>query len=106
MKTWLVRIMMNYCQDQLKYKQRFTFSQELYEIEAELNFTHLEIEEALSKLPDAGQRLIHLKYFQDVKNKDIAVSENIPEGTVKSRLHHALKALRKYLSEEGESDHV
>lgn len=106
MKTWLVRIMMNYCQDQLKYKQRFTVSQELHEIGAELNFTHLEIEEALSKLPDAGQRLIHLKYFQDVKNKDIAVSENIPEGTVKSRLHHALKALRKYLSEEGGSDHV
>lgn len=106
MKTWIIRIMINYCQDQLKYKKRFVDGQELYETRVELDFTHLEIEEALATLPDTAQRLIHLKYFQDVKNKEIAAIEKIPEGTVKSRLHHTLKALRKFLTEKGGADHV
>lgn len=103
MKTWIVRIMINYCQDQLKYKKRFVDSQALHDIGNELHFTHLEIEEALATLPEEGQRLIHLKYFQDAKNKEIAAIEKIPVGTVKSRLHHTLKALRKFLSEKGGS---
>lgn len=106
MKTWLIKIMMNYCQDQLKIKRRFISTEKLGEIKAYVNDSYLEIEEALETLPNKDQRLIHMKYFQDLKNKEIANIENIPEGTVKSRLHHCLKKLRKFLSEKGGTNHV
>lgn len=106
LKTWLVRIMMNYCQDQLRLKKRYIASEQLKEMGTSENYTSLEIEEALAVLSDKEQRLIHLMYFQDTKIKDIAIVENIPEGTVKSRLHKALRTLRSFLSEKGGEDHV
>jgi RNA polymerase sigma factor (sigma-70 family) len=106
LKTWLVRIMMNYCQDQIRTRKRFTSTETLHELGTNPNFTYLEIEEAVASLTDAEQRLIHLMYFQDIKIKEIAVIEKIPEGTVKSRLHKTLRSLRNFLSEKGGVDHV
>lgn len=106
MKTWLIRIMMNYCQDQLKKKKRFISSEVLQEIGGYSDDSNLEMEEAIASLSNSDQQLIFLKYFQNVKIKEIAESENIPEGTVKSRLHKALKSLRNFLTEKGDADHV
>ncbi|TQR20769.1 sigma-70 family RNA polymerase sigma factor [Psychrobacillus vulpis] len=106
MKTWLIRIMMNYCQDQLKKRKRFISNEVLQEIGFHSNDTTLEIEEAIASLTNSEQKLIFLKYFQETKIKDIAELEKIPEGTVKSRLHKALKSLRNFLTEKGDADHV
>lgn len=106
MKTWLIRIMMNYCQDQLKKKKRFISNESLMEQGYELNNKAMEIDEAIASLPAKDQQLIHLKYFQNTKIKEIAEIENIPEGTVKSRLHKALKSLRNFMTEKGETDNV
>lgn len=106
MKTWLIRIMMNYCQDQLKIRKRFISTEHLAEIETNDQLEVLEIEEALSTLSDAEQQLIHMKYFQDLKNKEIADINQIPEGTVKSRLHTTLKKLKKFLTDKEEANHV
>lgn len=106
MKTWLVRIMMNYCQDQLKKSKRFSASENLQSIGFNEDTTHLEMEEAIASLSSVEQQLIFLKYFQDTKIKEIAELEKIPEGTVKSRLHKALKTLRNFLTEKGDADHV
>lgn len=105
-KTWLIRVMMNYCQDQLKKRKRYTSSETLREIGAHANEAKLEIEEAIASLSNAEQQLIFLKYYQNTKIKEIAEIERIPEGTVKSRLHKALKSLRTFLSEKGDIDHV
>lgn len=90
----------------IEIKKAFYFNGEIREITVDVNDAYLEIEEALETLPNKDQRLIHLKYFQDLKNKEIAMIENIPEGTVKSRLHHSLKKLRKFFSEKGGTNHV
>lgn len=105
-KTWLVRIMMNYCQDQLKKHKRYSSSEVLQEIGFNEDMTHLEMNEAIASLSSVEQQLIFLKYFQNTKIKEIAEIENIPEGTVKSRLHKALKTLRNFLTEKGDVDHV
>lgn len=105
-KTWLTRIMMNYCQDQIKKKKRFTKNEALNEISTDNRSVQLELQEALQKLSEQEQQLVYMKYFQDTKIKDIAVIENIPEGTVKSRLHKIMKTLRQHLTEKGEMDHV
>lgn len=104
--TWLTRIMMNYCQDQLKKKKRFSNSELINEISVNNDLVQFELQEALSKLSEQEQQLVYMKYFQDTKIKDIAVIENIPEGTVKSRLHKIMKTLRQHLTEKGEVDHV
>ncbi len=106
MKTWLTRIMMNYCQDQLKKKKRFLNTEPVNEEPEKSNTVQLELQEALNKLSEQEQQLIYMKYFQDAKIKDIALMENIPEGTVKSRLHKIMKTLRQHLKEKGETDHV
>lgn len=106
MKTWLTKIMMNYCQDQLKIRRRFISTDQLKEIQSDVDYTYLEIEEAIETLSDIGQRMVYMKYFQDIKNKEIAAIEKIPVGTVKSRIHGYLKMLRKFLSEKGGSEDV
>jgi RNA polymerase sigma-70 factor (ECF subfamily) len=106
LKTWLIRVMINYCQDQVRLKKRYTSDELVAEMESHANFTSIEMEEALEKLTLAEQKLIHMMYFQDVKIKEIAVIERIPEGTVKSRLHKTLRTLRNFLSEKGGVDHV
>ena len=106
MKTWLVRIMMNYCQDQLKRRKRYSSSEILQEIGFSEDTTHIEMNEAIASLSSVEQQLIFLKYFQNTKIKEIAELEKIPEGTVKSRLHKALKSLKDFLSEKGDADHV
>lgn len=106
MKTWLTRIMMNYCQDQLKKKKRYLNTEPVNENPEKSDMVQLELQEALNKLSEQEQQLIYMKYFQDAKIKDIALMENIPEGTVKSRLHKIMKTLRQHLKEKGEMDHV
>ncbi|WP_019412587.1 RNA polymerase sigma factor, partial [Paenisporosarcina sp. TG20] len=71
-----------------------------------IDSVQLELQEALNKLSEQEQQLVYMKYFQDAKIKDIALMENIPEGTVKSRLHKIMKTLRRHLTEKGEMDHV
>lgn len=100
--TWLVRILLNVCHDMQKRKNRVEL-RETMEIEGEHNDSpKLEMIEAISQLPQEQQQLIYLKYFHDMKNIEIAHVQNIPEGTVKSRLHTALRKLRLYFSERRE----
>jgi len=100
--TWLVRILLNVCHDMHKKKSRIELRQTL-EIEDQYHDSpNLEIVEAISQLSHEQQQLIYLKYFQDMKNEEIASVQNIPEGTVKSRLHTTLRKLRLYFNEKGE----
>ena len=59
-----------------------------------------EMADIIASLPIEQQELIYLKYFQDMKNGDIAQLKQIPEGTVKSRLHTTLKRLRVLIGKE------
>lgn len=106
-KTWLIRIMINYCQDFIKKNNRVAFNED-YILQQSTNedYQYLEIEEALSQLDETQRQLLHLKYFHDVKIKDIAVMWNRPEGTVKTWLNKALKSLRGILEEKGENGRV
>ncbi len=50
---------------------------------------------AIERLPDALKQTLILAYFQDLKYREIAEIQNIPVGTVKSRLHAALAKLQE-----------
>ena len=52
-------------------------------------------EEWLSQISPKHARVMRLHVIREIPIKEIAVMEGIPEGTVKSRLYYARKALRK-----------
>ena len=54
-----------------------------------------ELQEQLSLLPDKLLAVVTLRYVGDLSMAEIAETLNIPAGTVKSRLHKALKVMRK-----------
>lgn len=49
----------------------------------------------LANLSMAQRQVVLMRFLDDMSLKEIAAALGIPEGTVKSRLHHALASLRK-----------
>ena len=56
--------------------------------------------DAIKKLPDTHREIIILRYYEHMKIEAIAVRIGINKGTVKSRLHYAVKYLRKIIPKE------
>jgi RNA polymerase sigma-70 factor (ECF subfamily) len=46
------------------------------------------------------QQMIYLRYFLELSEEETAGALGIPHGTVKSRLHRALKRLRARLDQD------
>lgn len=104
LKTWLVRIVINTCLMMKRKQRRIVITNDIQEQEQQNITSELfALNDVISQLPIEQQELIHLKYFKDLKNSEIATLQNIPEGTVKSRLHKTLKKLRHLLGEGGVS---
>jgi RNA polymerase sigma-70 factor, ECF subfamily len=59
----------------------------------EAGMQQLEIKQLLERLPDVQQQVITLFYLQDRSVEDVAHMLDLPEGTVKSHLHRARRAL-------------
>ncbi len=60
-----------------------------------------EVAGALSRLPLQHRELLVLAFIHELSGREIAAILEIPEGTVKSRLHAARRALRGELGPEG-----
>lgn len=54
---------------------------------------------AMAQLPDEQRKILELGYFTGLSCSEIAEHLEIPIGTVKSRLHAAMKKLRAELSD-------
>ena len=101
-KTWLIRIMMNYCRDVLKTQKRFVFDEEaLFQQGISDDYTYLEIEDAMKLLSEEQRELIYMRYLNEIKIKDIAEMTATPESTVKTRLYKTLGILKSYFEEKG-----
>jgi RNA polymerase sigma-70 factor (ECF subfamily) len=53
------------------------------------------LERLVADLPDGQREVLLLRFVEDMSLLEIASSLEIPTGTVKSRLHHALATLRE-----------
>ncbi len=49
----------------------------------------------MSVLPEPQREVLLMRFLDDMSTEEIATALDIPQGTVKSRLHNAIKALRK-----------
>lgn len=54
---------------------------------------YLELEQYLAQLPEAQREVITLFYLEEKSVEDVAHLLDLPEGTVKSHLHRARRAL-------------
>jgi RNA polymerase sigma-70 factor (ECF subfamily) len=59
-----------------------------------------ELSQAFIKLSAEHRAVVVLSHFADLTASEIASTLDIPVGTVKSRLHHALRALRAALDSD------
>jgi RNA polymerase sigma-70 factor, ECF subfamily len=53
------------------------------------------LREAVQALPEKHRQVVQLRFFKDAALPEIAMALGLSVGTIKSRLHHALKKLRK-----------
>lgn len=102
-QTWLTRILINCTKDIYKKTISYINLDELEHIAS----TYIEpVEEkwdlyyALDRLSEKHRTVIILKYYNEMKNKEIAEVMQIPEGSVAAYLTRAKEELRKYLKED------
>ena len=63
-------------------------------VSKETNSSRSELAAVLAVLPDEQREVLLMRFVDDMSLQEIATALNIPLGTVKSRLHHALQKLR------------
>jgi RNA polymerase sigma-70 factor (ECF subfamily) len=54
------------------------------------------LQEAIDRLPPGQRAVVCLRHIEGLSVQEVAQALGIPEGTVKSRLHHARRQLRRY----------
>lgn len=59
-----------------------------------------EMDRALAQLSTQHRAVVILKHYAGLSNPEISEALDVPEGTVRSRLHYAMQALRAALEAE------
>ena len=98
--AWFSQILVNVCRTKLRQRsRRRTVDVEEVDVEAadpfKASLARDTVGRALSALSDELRMVVVLRYWGDMSLAEIAERLNIPIGTVKSRHHAALAALRR-----------
>ncbi len=104
---WAYKILSNRCADWVRERQR---ERKLSDRSAPGGICCQEtsggeydsLKSALARLPGGQRALLSLRYADGYSTGEIAEILGVPEGTVKSRLHHAREQLRRLM--EGHSN--
>ncbi|MFZ4576201.1 MAG: RNA polymerase sigma factor [Phycisphaerales bacterium] len=112
-KTWIYRIVINRCHDLRAAERSGPASFRLFSGSAppepsappppapfQSDEIREEVRSAVRSLPAASQLIVLLCYHRDFTHDEAASVLGIPVGTLKSRLHAALEALRGSLQKE------
>jgi RNA polymerase sigma-70 factor (ECF subfamily) len=120
--SYLWRITINLCQDELRRqqsaKQHVIESDDPEAMNSVLDMKgnpgreteRLEeaaaVRKALTTLPDQVRIIVVMRHFEDLKFREIAAALNLPEGTVKTRMVQGLSLLAKQLRPINDADSV
>ena len=101
--TWIYRIAINESLDFLRRKRNETrlYSTDMEHVSERLtadewfdgDLTQARLQEAITKLPNAQRLIFTLRYFNEMKYKDIAEALNRSEGAVKASYHIAVQKI-------------
>lgn len=97
--TWITRILINECYNELRRQKRIQPLEELPETATE-TFDSLPLKEAIRRLPKELKDVIILRFFGGYTVAETAQALHIPSGTVATRQRKALQLLRLELEEE------
>jgi len=114
--TWLFQIANNLCRD--RYRRTGTIQRGQAALTEELGAAgrgstpspashvdaRLDVERGLAALPDRLREVLILRHQRGMGEAEIAEALEIPRGTVKSRVHTAMRALRAVLDPEGDTN--
>lgn len=101
MNSWFCRIVVNTLLDFLRKQKKLVFSDNedfISQDTEEMNINpNIDLHNALDNLPDKYRKVIVLRFFEDLKIREIAeiLSENT--NTIKTRLYKSLELLHHYL---------
>ncbi len=119
LRPYLFRIVRNLCYDELRRQGRYRLRTlsldansaggESFAMRDENSFGNPErnlerrsayatLEQAMEFLPEPQRQAVILYYYEDFSYAEIAEATRAPVNTVKARLHHARKNLRRILS--------
>ncbi len=108
LSTWLFKIAVNESINFInKEKQRLQLGEEaddsflLESVEADPYFDgdklHLELQEAIAKLPEKQKLVFNMRYFDDMKYEEISDILGTSVGALKASYHHAVKKISVHL---------
>ncbi len=98
-ETWMTRILINECKQELRRRKRELSMDALPETAAE-DFDALPLKEALRRLPTELKDVILLRYFTGLTQAETAQALGIPQGTAATRQRRALALLKLELEVE------
>jgi RNA polymerase sigma-70 factor (ECF subfamily) len=109
--TWLYGILRNLCFRHLRIRKRLSIREEvvpepeetasdLIQSESDVKFCSARLSEALQSLSPDHREVILLRYYENLRIEEIALRTGVSNGTVKSRVHYAVRALRQFLPTE------
>lgn len=99
--TWITRILINECHNELRRRKRMIPMEQLPE-QAQDNAEQLPLRQAIEVLPKEMKDVVILRYFSGYTLAQTAGILQIPAGTVSTRQRNALKRLKLELLEEVE----
>jgi len=99
MSSWLIRIVINCCMDELRRRKRSFPTDRIEEREAgEMKSNErIDLERAFERMKPKYRHAIMLKYYQGMTAAEIAQVLHKPEGTIKTWLREGLKKLKHEL---------
>jgi len=105
--AWLYRLTVNACLDIARHRRRRVVEVQLMTLHApsipDSASAHADrelVDEVLGELDEQGRAIVVLHYYIGLPLTDVAATLSIPLGTVKSRLHRALTAMRVAIDAE------
>jgi RNA polymerase sigma-70 factor, ECF subfamily len=109
--AWLHRLFVNSCMNELRRRRRYRFDVELVPLNApaiadvsSITADRDELQRGFDRLDASSRAVIVLHHYLDLPIRDIAGLMDLPVGTVKSRLHRALREMRASLDADARLD--
>jgi RNA polymerase sigma-70 factor (ECF subfamily) len=104
--TWLYTIARNTCLSAIRadgYRRTSALEDSVEPSASSTTPLQLSVEQCLSRLPDVQRQVVTLFYLQERRVSDVAAMLDMAEGTVKSHLHRARRALAVMMAPAGQS---